>query len=222
MPRCSCWRRPGRSAAGGHVRVDVFYAHASARTRALIDLAGSLLLLLPFALALLWLSAPYAARSWAILERSQEASGLPLVFLLKTLIPVFALMMALQGVAQAIRAVTALGTALMPLAETLSRAHGRGRHRRADGRLSGGADARRRVARLRRARRRARRHETSASSARCRERIYRRDDQRGAARHSDVHLHGRDAGALARRGGTARDAWAACSARCAAASAFRW
>jgi TRAP-type mannitol/chloroaromatic compound transport system permease small subunit len=93
---------------GGHVRVDVFYAHASPRTRAIVDLAGSLLLLLPFALVLLWLSIPFAARSWVVLERSQETSGLPLVFLLKTLVPLFAAMMALQGVAQAIRAVTAL------------------------------------------------------------------------------------------------------------------
>lgn len=94
--------------AGGHVRVDVFYAHASHRARAIVDLAGSLLLLLPFALLLLGLSVPYAARSWAILERSQEASGLPLVFVLKTLIPIFAAMMALQGLAQAIRAAQAL------------------------------------------------------------------------------------------------------------------
>ena len=61
-----------------------------------------------FMLVLLWLSVPYAARSWAILERSQEASGLPLVFALKTLIPVFAVLMALQGVAQAIRAAMVL------------------------------------------------------------------------------------------------------------------
>jgi TRAP-type mannitol/chloroaromatic compound transport system permease small subunit len=93
---------------GGHVRVDVFYVHASARTKAIIDLLGALLLLLPFAAVLVWLSVPYAARSWAILERSQEASGLPLVFVLKTLIPLFALLLALQGVAQAIRALTAL------------------------------------------------------------------------------------------------------------------
>jgi TRAP-type mannitol/chloroaromatic compound transport system permease small subunit len=93
---------------GGHVRVDVFYAHASARTKAVIDLIGALLLLLPFALTLLWLSLPYAARSWAILERSQEASGLPLVFLLKTFIPLFAALMALQGVSQAIRALAVL------------------------------------------------------------------------------------------------------------------
>ncbi|MBI1201708.1 MAG: TRAP transporter small permease subunit [Rhodopseudomonas sp.] len=90
--------------AGGHVRVDVFYADAAPRSRAWIDLVGSLALLLPFMLTLLWLSVPYAARSWAVLERSQEASGLPLLFLLKTLIPLFALLLALQGLAQAIRA----------------------------------------------------------------------------------------------------------------------
>jgi TRAP-type mannitol/chloroaromatic compound transport system permease small subunit len=93
---------------GGHVRVDVIYAHASARTKAVIDLIGALLLLLPFAAVLIWLSVPYAARSWAILERSQEASGLPLVFLLKTFIPLFAALMALQGVSLAIRALDAL------------------------------------------------------------------------------------------------------------------
>ena len=90
--------------AGGHVRVDIFYADARLRTKALIDLIGGLAFLLPFTLVLLWLSTPYAARSWAVLERSQEASGLPLVFVLKTLIPVFAALMALQGVAQIIRA----------------------------------------------------------------------------------------------------------------------
>ena len=100
----SAWTLRG----GGHVRVDVFYADASPRARALIDLIGTLLLLLPFAVALLWLSMPFAARSWAIFERSQETSGLPLVFVLKTLIPVFAGLMALQGVAQAIRSVAVL------------------------------------------------------------------------------------------------------------------
>jgi TRAP-type mannitol/chloroaromatic compound transport system permease small subunit len=89
---------------GGHVRVDIFYADVSPRTRAMVDLAGALVLLLPFALVLTWLAVPYAARSWAIFERSQEASGLPLLFALKTIIPVFAVMMALQGAAQAIRA----------------------------------------------------------------------------------------------------------------------
>jgi TRAP-type mannitol/chloroaromatic compound transport system permease small subunit len=89
---------------GGHVRVDIFYADASPRTRAIVDLAGALLLLLPFVAVLAWFALPYVARSWAILERSRESSGLPLVFLLKTLIPVFALLLGLQGLAQAARA----------------------------------------------------------------------------------------------------------------------
>jgi TRAP-type mannitol/chloroaromatic compound transport system permease small subunit len=94
--------------AGGHVRVDVFYAEASPRTRAWIDLGGTLVFLLPFAAAVFSLSLPYVGRSWAVLERSPEASGLPFVYLLKTLIPVFAVSMALQGVAQAVRAVAVL------------------------------------------------------------------------------------------------------------------
>ncbi len=95
-------------AENGHVRVDVFYADAAPRRKALVDLLGALLLLIPFAVALAVLSLPYVGRSWAILERSREASGLPAVFLLKTLIPLFAVLMALQGVAQAIRAAAVL------------------------------------------------------------------------------------------------------------------
>jgi TRAP-type mannitol/chloroaromatic compound transport system permease small subunit len=93
---------------GGHVRVDIFYADARPRTKAWIDLIGALALLFPVMLVLLWLSWPYAARSWAVLERSQEASGLPLVFVLKSFIPAFAVLMALQGVAQVARAVLVL------------------------------------------------------------------------------------------------------------------
>jgi TRAP-type mannitol/chloroaromatic compound transport system permease small subunit len=89
---------------GGHVRVDIFYADASPRVRAVVDLLGALLLLLPLCAVLAWFAWPYVARSWALLERSREASGLPLVFLLKTLIPLFAVLLALQGVAQAARA----------------------------------------------------------------------------------------------------------------------
>ncbi len=89
---------------GGHVRVDIFYAGARPRTKAAIDLFGALVFLLPFAVVLFWLSWPYVARSWANLERSRETSGLPFVFLLKSLIPLFALLLGLQGISQAIRA----------------------------------------------------------------------------------------------------------------------
>jgi TRAP-type mannitol/chloroaromatic compound transport system permease small subunit len=96
MPRCFC--------SQPHGRVDVFYADASPRTKAIVDLCGALFLLLPFAIALFAFSVPYVGRSWSILERSRETSGLPLVFLLKTLIPVFALLLGLQGLVQATKA----------------------------------------------------------------------------------------------------------------------
>jgi TRAP-type mannitol/chloroaromatic compound transport system permease small subunit len=93
---------------GGHVRVDVFYGPAQPRTRAVIDLIGALVFLVPFAVALALLSIPYAARSWATFEQSREASGLHFTFLLKTLIPLFAVLVGLQGIAQVIRAALVL------------------------------------------------------------------------------------------------------------------
>ena len=90
--------------ADRHVRVDVFYSEASPRRKALVDLLGAVFLLLPFMLLILTFSLPYVARSLAVLERSRETSGLPFVYLLKMLIPAFALLLGLQGIAQAIRA----------------------------------------------------------------------------------------------------------------------
>ena len=92
----------------GHVRVDIFYAQAKPRTRAVIDLIGAIVFLFPVAIAVAALSLPYVERSWAILEGSRETSGLPFVYLLKTLIPLFALLIGLQGLAQAIRAALVL------------------------------------------------------------------------------------------------------------------
>lgn len=81
-----------------HVRVDLFYARFSDRLQARIDLFGHLLLLLPVAGALFYLSLDYVAASWRIREVSSEVGGLPAVYLLKTLIPVSAALLLLQGV----------------------------------------------------------------------------------------------------------------------------
>ena len=92
----------------GHVRVDIFYARAAPRTRALVDLFGAVFFLLPFAIVLMLVALPYAQHSWSIFESSPQPSGLPLVYLLKTLIPLFAVLVGLQGLAQAIRAALSL------------------------------------------------------------------------------------------------------------------
>ena len=88
----------------GHVRVDIFYTHASPRARAVVDLVGAVVFLLPFTVVLFALALPYVERSWSIFEGSPQPSGLPLVYLLRTVILAFAALIGLQGMAQAIRA----------------------------------------------------------------------------------------------------------------------
>ena len=70
----------------GHVRVDIFYAAMTKRNRARVDLLGSVIFLVPFCIFVLVISWPYVANSWKLLESSREAGGLPMVFLLKSLI----------------------------------------------------------------------------------------------------------------------------------------
>jgi TRAP-type mannitol/chloroaromatic compound transport system permease small subunit len=92
-------------AAGDHVRVDVFYSRMSVRNKAWVDLLGTLLLLFPFCSFLLWSSWDYMMISWQIQEASQEAGGLPFPFpaLVKSCIPLTALLLILQGSAMALR-----------------------------------------------------------------------------------------------------------------------
>lgn len=93
-----------------HVRIDVFSARWSARTVARVEVLGIALLLLPFCVALAWLSLDYVAMSWRVGERSASSGGLAGLYIAKTLLPVGALLLALQGVAEGLRALpVALG-----------------------------------------------------------------------------------------------------------------
>jgi TRAP-type mannitol/chloroaromatic compound transport system permease small subunit len=87
-----------------HVRVDVFSQRLAPRTRAWVEFAACLVLLLPFCVFMIVSSWDFVAASWAMREGSNEAGGLPARYLLKTLIPVGAALLALQGVAVAARA----------------------------------------------------------------------------------------------------------------------
>lgn len=80
-----------------HVRVDIFYQKFSGRRRALVDLLGTLLFLIPVCLFLGWNSWDYVTAAWSTLERSSESGGLPLVYLQKTIILVLVVGLLLQG-----------------------------------------------------------------------------------------------------------------------------
>lgn len=92
----------------GHVRVDIFYRTAAPRKKAMVDLVGALVFLLPICALILWAATPYVIDSWIMGEGSQETSGIQAVYLLKSLIIAFAGLMALQGVAMALRALLTL------------------------------------------------------------------------------------------------------------------
>jgi TRAP-type mannitol/chloroaromatic compound transport system permease small subunit len=104
----------------GHVRVDIFYSQASARTRALINLAGVLLLLMPTCVFIIWFSWSYVARSWAIWEGPLLPGGIRAVYLLKTLIPLFGVLFLIQGFSMALKAFVVLRRG-----ETMSAGKGR-------------------------------------------------------------------------------------------------
>jgi len=92
----------------GHVRVDIFYREAPARTKALVNLVGSLLFLIPICGLIFWVAWPYVLQSWSIWEGSQESSGIPARYLQKTAILAFAVLMALQGLSIVLRSLLVL------------------------------------------------------------------------------------------------------------------
>ncbi|WP_265516034.1 TRAP transporter small permease subunit [Nitratireductor luteus] len=86
-----------------HVRVDIFYGSLSARKKALIDILGATLFLLPSMLMIAWFSWPSVRNSWAVMEGAISVGGIPASFLLKSLIPAFCGLLVIQGLACLLR-----------------------------------------------------------------------------------------------------------------------
>ncbi|TNE85808.1 MAG: TRAP transporter small permease subunit [Deltaproteobacteria bacterium] len=101
-----------------HVRVDVIFGKLSARTRTWIDLAGTLLFLLPFCAFALYVSMPSVIESWRVLEGSPDAGGLPR-YPVKSLVPLSFVLLLVQGLSELIKKVAMLRGDL-PLPEEAS------------------------------------------------------------------------------------------------------
>lgn len=87
----------------GHVRVDIFYRNFSARRRALVDLAGLIMFLIPTCVLIIVSSWDYVNASWATGERSEESSGIAFVYGLKTLMIIMPSLLIVQGIAGGLR-----------------------------------------------------------------------------------------------------------------------
>lgn len=94
-----------------HVRVDIFAERLGPRGRNWVELMGHLLFLLPVSATIFIYSLPYVAASWRVFEGSSEVGGIPGIFLLKTLIPLMAVLLLLQGLAELVRLIHELRAA---------------------------------------------------------------------------------------------------------------
>ncbi len=97
-----------------HVRVDIFYRESTPKGKALVDLAGVLFFLMPLCLLTWLVSWSYVINSWRVLEGSMELSGLPLMFLLKTVIWVFLALLMAQGISTALKSLFILAGVEIP------------------------------------------------------------------------------------------------------------
>lgn len=92
-----------------HVRVDVLFARFPVRVRRWINIVGTLLLLAPFSVFVLWTSWPVIRNSWVIHETSPDPGGLPR-WPLKPFILICFVLLLIQGVSELMKEIKALRT----------------------------------------------------------------------------------------------------------------
>lgn len=85
-----------------HVRVDILFSLLSARAKAIVDILGVALFLVPFALLGLYLSQGYIARSWRSAEINVNAGGIP-IYPVKTVIAIAFALLIVQGISEVIK-----------------------------------------------------------------------------------------------------------------------
>lgn len=91
---------------GEHVRVDLFYHTYSARVKRWMDILIPLFIILPFSIFMIYLTSDYVLQSYGMDEVSPDPGGLPYRYLVKGLLPLGFILIALQGVALFLKALT--------------------------------------------------------------------------------------------------------------------
>lgn len=92
-----------------HVRVDIVYATRSERTQAWLDLGSTIVFLFPWIFVLSYYAWPYVAASWELGEESPQVGGMPGLYLLKSVLLGFCILMLLQGLAICARSALVIG-----------------------------------------------------------------------------------------------------------------
>ncbi len=88
-----------------HVRVDVFYSRLTEKQKALVNIIGGVMFLVPFTLIVVFASGSFVGNAFVVLESSPDPGGLPYRYVLKAAIPVSFLFFFLQGIAEIFRSI---------------------------------------------------------------------------------------------------------------------
>ncbi len=95
---------------GAHIRTDFLYQNWSVKTQATVDALCYLFLFFPGIALFLWIGGEFAYNSWIRDERTVGSSWMPIIYPLKTVIPVAAALLLLQGVSEFLKCIHALRT----------------------------------------------------------------------------------------------------------------
>jgi len=86
-----------------HVRVDIFYASFTPKTKALINMISSLFFILPFSFLIIYIGIEFVQLSFIQQEASSNPGGLEYRFLVKSLLPLSFVFLSLQAIRDAIQ-----------------------------------------------------------------------------------------------------------------------
>ncbi len=81
-----------------HVRVDIFYASYSEKTKALVNIISSLFFILPFSFLIIYIGIDFVGLSFAQNEASSNPGGLEHRYLVKALLPLSFVFLALVAI----------------------------------------------------------------------------------------------------------------------------
>ncbi len=91
-----------------HVRVDVFYGRFSPSAKAWVNLVGATFFLIPFCVIIIKTSIPFVMASYSIAESSADPGGLPYRFVVKSMIPLGAMLLLLQAISEWLKSITTI------------------------------------------------------------------------------------------------------------------
>jgi len=94
---------------GAHVRIDLFVMRGSKKTQEILDIICYFVLFFPFIVMILYHGFEYAVDSWATWETSWSVWGPPL-YPSKTVIPITAFLLLIQGISDVIKKIIFLKT----------------------------------------------------------------------------------------------------------------